>query len=106
MVRTNTVKAGGKNPIWNHRMVLPLSSFEQTIKVICYDQGIIKKAIEIGRFFLPLSELACLDTDHGLRRYLPLLYQDDHENKAGEILVFTKLGSDLIERKMPPPNLN
>jgi len=80
-------------------MVLPLTSFEQTIKVICYDQGIINKAIEIGRFFLPLSELACLDTEHGLRRYLPLLYQDDPDNKVGEILVFTMLGSDLIKSK-------
>lgn len=100
-VRTNTIKAGGKNPIWNHRMVLPVSSFEDTIKVICYDQGIIKKAIEIGRLFLPLSELACVDTEHGLRRYIPLLYQDDQDNKAGEILVITKLSNDLIQSKKP-----
>jgi hypothetical protein len=55
LIKTNVVKGGGKNPIWNHRLVVHLNGylgnlgFDQVVKVICYDRGIIKKAIEIGR---------------------------------------------------------
>jgi Ca2+-dependent lipid-binding protein len=52
--RTKVIDQGGKEPVWNEMLEIPLESLQDTIKIGCYDQDPFTNDL-VGEISVPVS---------------------------------------------------
>ena len=56
MFKTKVIDEGGKNPVWNQQLDIPLCSFDEKFKFSCYDENVLTNSL-VGDNILRAQDL-------------------------------------------------
>ena len=95
--KTPVHQDGGKTPVWNHELLIPLRSMEDSIKMTCFDEDVIMDSC-VGLQTYTVSTIA--NEESPTDNWFPLYYKG---KKAADIHLINTI--EVTEERFPLINL-
>ena len=79
-IKTKVIDEGGKHPVWNQTLEVPIDSIDENVEVRCYDEDVMMDDF-VGSTSFPVRDML------GKKQWYVLHYEGKN---AAEILIETK----------------